>query len=121
MKADWKHPYLNFHCWSVDGSDSMSINKQDTLKNSLFTLWHSVGSLNIFASDCNVYYDVLANSLTCIRHLFSGICFGISSSGLSTLNLHFVNLRNFLNKDSIWSRVVLEFLAAPESLSVFPK
>lgn len=28
VKANREHPYLNFHGWSVDGSDSMRINKQ---------------------------------------------------------------------------------------------
>ena len=54
LQADWELPYLNFHCWSVDGSDSMSINKQYSLKHT-FTFLQSTCSLNPFAAHVNVY------------------------------------------------------------------
>lgn len=47
-----EHHYLNFHCWSVDGSDSMSIIQQGLLKYTLFTFLHSASSLNPFAICC---------------------------------------------------------------------
>ena len=117
-----KHPYLNFHCWSVDGSDSMGINKQCLLKSTLFTFLHSACSLNPFATRCNgyIHFSVFASPLTLIQFHFSSGCFGAGFQCCLTLDSHFVNLRNFQNEDSIWSRVVLEFSAAPGSLSCLP-
>lgn len=112
LQTDWELPYLNFHCWSVDGSDSMSINKQCSLEHT-FTFLQSMCSLNPFATHVNVYLQIFVLFVQIHWLVFNFT----SAEGtlvycyfpMQLLVLVFVNLRNFQDEDSIWSLVISVF------------
>ena len=65
VEAGWEHSYLNFQCWSVDGSDSMSINKQCRLKYALFTFFaYSVQPEPLQCIALDLFFLDFANQLT---------------------------------------------------------
>lgn len=125
VKADWKLPYLNFPYWSVDGSDSMSINKQCPLKHT-FTFLQYMCRLNPFATHVNVYLQTFVLFLQIYWLVFN------STSAESTLvycylpmqldcGFTFCKSQKFPRWRQHLESCYLGVFSNPKSLSDFPK